>query len=594
VLMWKAMWIAVGMMTTVAAAEADQRAALPEKEADAISLAPSTFSLVGAEQHLGAVEIVGVSGQPFDEALRVITHSAPGREWNLQVIAPTAAAIEAGDVLLARFWLRCKKSMTGEGFTTLVFELARPDYDKVAEFRVGAGNQWREVHVPFRAPRDYAPGEAQICFRAGFDRQTVDIGGIELINYGQSVEVSDLPRTSISYAGRDSNAPWRAEALERIERIRKGDLTVRVTDAQGAALAGAQVHIVQRRHAFGFGSAVTAEHLTADTPDAVRYRQIVEQYFNTAVFENDMKWPPNYERINPRVDPALDWLLERGIRVRGHNLIWPSWKWSPRPLREHENNPEELRRRTYARVTEAVSHYRGRIVHWDVVNEPYSERDLLEILGDEVMVEWFKLAKAADPECLMFLNDFGIFGGTSRNEHREHFHQTIQFLRDNGAPIDGIGIQSHFGSILPSPMNLLEVLDRFSEFGLPIESTELSIDLDGRDVQADYMRDYLTAVFSHPGVNGIMLWGFWEGRHWRPGAALFERDWTLRPVGQAWIELVHGEWKTDEQLEADARGIAPARGFLGDYEVTVTMGDRSRNARVRHEADGTSIEVRLD
>jgi len=138
---------------------------------------------------------------------------------------------------------------------------------------------------------------------------------------------------------------------------------------------------------------------------------------------------------------------------------------------------------------------------------------------------------------------------------------------------------------------MLAVLDQFSQFGLPIESTELSLNMLDRQLQADYMRDYLIAMFSHPNVYGVMLWGFWEGRHWRPDAALFERDWTPRPMAKAWIDLVHREWKTDLTLTTDAAGIARARGFCGQYDVHVSAGASSANASVRLDHSGADVKV---
>src|SRR5690606_3032608 len=120
--------------------------------------------------------------------------------------------------------------------------------------------------------------------------------------------------------------------------------------------------------------------------------------------------------------------------------------------------------------------------------------------------------------------------------------------------------QSHFGAVMPGPEQLLAVLDQFAQFGLPIESSEFSLNNDDRALQADFLRDYMIAVFSHPQVEGILLWGFWEGRHWRPQAALWNKDWTLRPHGQAWLDLVRRDWHTDARQVTDEAGRVTVRG----------------------------------
>ena len=214
--------------------------------------------------------------------------------------------------------------------------------------------------------------------------------------------------------------------------------------------------------------------------------------------------------------------------------------------------------------------------------------------GRDVMVDWFKLAQQADPHCKMFLNDYGILEGGPQGAHAEDFYNEIQSLKNHGAPIGGIGIQSHFAAALPSPMQLLQTLDRFSELGLPIELTELSLNLDDRELQADYMRDFLIAAFSHPNVHGVMLWGFWEKRHWRPQGALFNADWSIRPHGSQWIDLVDKQWRTRAQALTDKQGAANTRGFLGVYEITVTAGAKSKTVNATLESGGTKLNVTLD
>jgi GH35 family endo-1,4-beta-xylanase len=484
--------------------------------------------------------------------------------------------------------------MTGEGFTGFVFEENAAPNEKAAELRVGASSEWLQCFVPFKAQRDFAAGKAQVVFRGGFDRQTIEVGGLELINYGPDGNVDALPRTHVTYAGRKADAPWRRAALERIEQIRKAPLVVNVVDAAGRAVSGANVHVDMKRHAFGFGSCVTADQITGSSPDDARAREIIERYFNRVVFENDMKWPAMWDGVPAKLDKSVAWLAERKIEVRGHNLLWPSWQWSPPELKQYENDPAELRRVCAERVTSAVSHFRGKLVDWDVVNEPYNNVDLLKILGREVMIDWFKLAKAADPACRTFLNDFGIFDGGPASEHRQHFYDTIKFLQDGGAPIDGVGIQSHFGAVMPTPMQLIAVLDQFAQFGLPIESTEFSINNDDRQLQADYLRDYMMAVFSHPKVEGIMLWGFWEGRHWRPNAALWTKNWTMRPHAKVWLDLVTKQWRTDVTLTSDAAGSVRVRGFLGEYAISVTAGGTTSTATATLAKDGATVTVKLD
>ena len=73
----------------------------------------------------------------------------------------------------------------------------------------------------------------------------------------------------------------------------------------------------------------------------------------------------------------LHWLREHDIPVRGHNLVWPGWQWLPTQLREYEKDPEKLREITAKHITYMVSHFRGQLVDWDVVNEPFTNYDLI-------------------------------------------------------------------------------------------------------------------------------------------------------------------------------------------------------------------------
>lgn len=141
----------------------------------------------------------------------------------------------------------------------------------------------------------------------------------------------------------------------------------------------------------------------------------------------------------------------------------------------------------------------------------------------------------------------------------------------NGAPVEGIGLQGHFGSFLSPLDQILALFDRYGSFGLPLQVTEFDINVTDAAVQADYTRDFMALAFSHPSLNTLLMWGFWEGRHWLPDAALFRRDWSIKPNGVAWTNLVFGEWWTQTNRVSDVNGGLTLRGFKGDYDLEAAV-----------------------
>ena len=169
----------------------------------------------------------------------------------------------------------------------------------------------------------------------------------------------------------------------------------------------------------------------------------------------------------------------------------------------------------------------------------------------------------------MYYNDYAaLIHGGHPTGHKTHFEKTINYLIDNGAPIDGIGIQGHFGSLLTPPHRILEELDHWGSFGKKIMITEFDVIVPDEQLRVDFLRDFFISCFSHESVDGIVVWGFWAGSHWKPQAAFYDKDWKLTKMGQQWKELTK-QWHTDQTLTTDSNGIVKLRGFIGDYKVVV-------------------------
>jgi hypothetical protein len=118
--------------------------------------------------------------------------------------------------------------------------------------------------------------------------------------------------------------------------------------------------------------------------------------------------------------------------------------------------------------------------------------------------------------------------------------------------------------------------------------------MDDLETAGAFTRDFYTALFSHPSVQGIIMWGFWDGSHWKNNAAMYKGDWTLKPGGQAYRDLVLRDWKTNVQLTTDAEGRVTTRGFLGDYEIQASVAGRTKPVKRSLDSRGASVTVTLD
>ncbi|BAM03107.1 endo-1,4-beta-xylanase [Phycisphaera mikurensis] len=522
-----------------------------------------------------AAPATGPGGGP---AVR-LTSRARGDFWHVEWTTGDFPQIRRGDVLLLRFHARTLSSEQEDGLGTItafVQQNERPFNPSLME-TVSIGPEWTRIALPFRSLQDYPPDGDQLTLGVGGAVQELEVAGVGLLRFPAGTRVRDLPVTRITYPGREPDAPWRAAAERRIRELRTSPMTVAVVDADGRPVAGAEVRVDHLRHGFAFGTAVRVETLLGNDADAAAYREKLFAHFNTATPENGLKWgrweDPRHRTATMR---ALRVLRDAGLAVRGHALVWPSWAKSRVDLTAERaaaeaGDTQPLREKIEAHLVDVLRETSGLVDAWDVVNEPWNHHDFMDLLGDEAMVRWFEIARRQAPRKKLFLNDFGILtvGDQETDGHQDHYFKTISYLLDRGAPLDAIGVQGHFGSAGLTPPDRIErILDRFAGFGLPITITEFDLMTQDEELQADYTRDLLTVAFSHPAVDGFILWGFWDGAHWRGNAAMYRRDWTLKPAGRAILDLMDA-WSTHATVTTDASGVATLTAFHGDYELGV-------------------------
>jgi GH35 family endo-1,4-beta-xylanase len=567
--------------------------------ADPVPLLPATPSatLTGAESGAGRIRPADGDDRHL-HAFRVTTSRKPPYPWNVSLPTPTTGPIRAGDTLQFRYSARRITSSheTGEAQIDAVVEESSGDHRKLMECSHSFTTEWSDVSVPFRADKDAAAGGAQATLRFGFAPQEVEVANVSLVNHGPDVDPATLPKTIRRYPGFEADAPWRTAARERIDRVRRADLTITVVDADGRPVPDARVRVRLDRHAFALGTCIKVPRILGTTPDDERYRATLARHFTKAVFEDDLKWD-NWERggaeHHDRVLATIRWLREHHLSPRGHVIVWPSWGRMPARLRGLEKDPAALRKALEERVDGQTQSLANLLDEWDVVNENYAHTDATDILGRSAMADWFRIAARNSPSTRLFYNDYVMFQGDGPGSPSETLYSILAHLEADGAPIGGIGEQAHFGGNPPGPEAVLAKLDRFATLDLPIQITEFDIDTADRDLQVAWTRDFLTTVFSHPAVTGVICWGFWEGSHWKPRAAFWDRDWNLRPNGRVWLDLFEREWTTDETVTTDAQGRCTVRTFKGRVAVAAKTDGRSGDAVIDVAGDAAAtVDVR--
>lgn len=554
----------------------------------------------------GKMAVVVVQGQSFDKAVRVTTIKRPASDWRVQLAVPTNVPVKHGQVMLATFHARAvvPQADSGEAQVNVSFRQAVSPRQTSVRFAASVGSDWQVFHLPFRVnlskvSRTQEAGKMQVSMNLGFSPQIIEIANLKVQNFSGVIKLEDLSCTQITYEGRELDARWRKEAHSRIRKHRMADLAVTVVDEFDKPVSGAKVHVQMQQHAFGFGSVVNTARLWELTsePNNSRYKNTFLKLFNMASFEGAMK--PKYwgtPRYRSLADRSVAWLTQNHVAIRGHTLVWPEWfRYDDSVKQQYVGKPDELQQYILGHIKTLVGTYAGKVACYDVVNELYLGDEMQTLVGDQALKQWLVATRESDPQAKLYINENRLLSVGAKDTLRlKYYDHLFAQLKQQNAPIDGVGMQGHFGSDLTPPVRMLEVLDHLAKHNLKIQVTEFTVGVMDQQLQADYTRDALTLLFSHPSVNAVTFWGFWEGQMYYKQAALFTKDWKIKPNGKAYQDLVLKQWWTDEQLSTNDKGAIQTRGFQGEYLISVTHQGMLSKQSISLGDKGASIVIHLE
>ncbi len=570
------------------------------------NITPGYLGLNNIGATYGYTSGVAVTGQAFTSAVEVTTVTQPANNdsWRLQYGGRNSSRVLNGQALQFEFYARGVSGATPQlavaiqttsNFATLTYQ------------PITLTSSWQRYVINTTVNADFALEGLQAMLNVGFAPQSIQVAAIKWTNLSAATDAADLPTLAppTTYLGRDATDTWRTAADDRIALARQSTLTVNVVDTAGKPVNGAAVGLRQTRHSFIFGSAIDGvNNLLSPTggPDALKYQSEIKRLFNGVTIENSLKWPSFLADRQRGID-AANWVVNNGLMLRGHNVVWPSRTNMPDSIWNQYDSIKAsqgdvaaanyLRSAVSQRVQDAISTFANHAREWDIVNEPYDNHAVMDILGNQAMIDWFLQARQIDPDVQRVLNDYDIFARNGNNAaHRANYDGWLTLLKANGA-IERMGEQSHYSESTLTDIAVLGALIQSyqSQFNLPIAISEFDVDSPSAQLQADYLRDYLTMAFSQSAVDQFILWGFWSKAHWKPGSALYNADFSPRPSGQVYEDLVFGNWWTDTR-GTTRNGSFATDVFEGNYSITVTLGNETVTRTLSNfDADGSITVV---
>ncbi len=295
--------------------------------------------------------------------------------------------------------------------------------------------------------------------------------------------------------------------------------------------------------------------------DLQPYRDTLANEYNMVVPENAMKWDATEPAQNffefTEADLIVNFAKTNDMQIRGHNLVWynalPSWLTSGTFTRA------QLLNILHNHIQNVVTHYKGLVAAWDVVNEAIGDdgslrQDLwLNVIGPDYIEQAFRFAHEADPQAKLYYNDYG---GEGKGRKADAIYRLVTGLKAKGVPIDGVGLQMHVGlgtHGAPQPADVSANMDRLAAVGLDVQITEMDVkiqtgtgSLDDRlAAQATLYKNMLQVCLEHKTCTAFLTWGFTDQYSWltsKPGqdeAPLpFDKDYQPKPAYQALMNVL--------------------------------------------------------
>ncbi|MBO7379166.1 MAG: endo-1,4-beta-xylanase [Bacteroidales bacterium] len=321
--------------------------------------------------------------------------------------------------------------------------------------------------------------------------------------------------------------------------------------------------------------------------------------FNMLVAENEMKFddlqPNQGEYTYWGADNLVSFAQRHDMTVRGHCLAWhaqvPGWVSSDGKKNDKNWTRAQALKILEEHITNVVTHFKGQIAEWDVVNECLDDDqttvrtnpdgyDLRKesvwtrAIGEDFIDSAFVYAHRADPDVKLYLNDYDVeLQGKAK---ATAFYNLAVRLKQSGIPIDGVGLQCHFSVGDVDSVKLESTVRRFAEAGLKCIITELDMGIpstsaENLEEQARNYRVVTDIVLNNDNCPNLVIWGLKDNNSWREASnpLLYTAELSRKPAWYAVRSALRHRTLSTEPVQLPGLSQNPDQ-FLGN--ITTTYG----------------------
>ena len=415
-----------------------------------------------------------------------------------------------------------------------------------------------------------------------------------------------------------------ARYKDGVEKYRKGNFTIKFLSSGQKTIS-----IKQIKHKFLFGCNAFMLDSFESSDKEVLYKQKFAKIFNHAVVpfywkdlepqEDELRFKKDSVKMyrRPAPDVVLDFCKEYDLQPKGHCLTW-NW-FTPDWLEKY--NVDERKRLLEKRFKEISDEYADKIPSFDIVNESASNYNIgKKTLFDGYDEYSLKLGGKYFANNKKILNEwnYAIWDTYVTSGKYMPFNMQLKDFIQKGYPIDEIGLQFHMFTpaekldndsfdVFLNVENHLDVLDVFNAYNLPMHISEITIPCypyclsQNEEIQAKLTEYFYKIWFSTPNMKSIVWWNLvdgyaayaprnsYEGENYYAGG-LLKYDMAEKSSYKVLDNLINNEWKTNINDTTNKNELS-FKGFYGEYEITVTVGNKQQVKTVKFYDDNAVLEI---